>query len=316
MTDRLSRWGADWNGHLGEWLGLALDQDDDEFDSLSAQFPTNALRDEFLDDVEDRDEETILRLLRRFMFDSCSFQGDERALAHMSDSRDAVGDRPLTGYERRLVAWQQGTIPGPHVGARWILDLLPSHPAQAIAALDAYVLSDWLYLPDGRINGLFDAMMVIRAFYIGNPNRTGAKTAFLLGLTPRDFEVLVHRLYEAMGYEATLTPSRADGGRDVVATLDELTRRQSVRVECKRYAGRVGVAVVRGLLGVVADEKATKGVLVTSGGFTRGAQHLALRNPSIELINGGELVTLLNEHLGYHWPTNIERLLSSRSGPV
>ena len=83
-----------------------------------------------------------------------------------------------------------------------------------------------------------------------------------------------------------------------------------MRVECKRYSKSVGVGFARSLLGVVSSEKATKGVLVTSGGFTRVAREFARDNPRIELVSGTNLAVLLNEHLGPHWVAHLERLVA------
>jgi len=131
----------------------------------------------------------------------------------------------------------------------------------------------------------------------------------LADLPPRHFEHLVEHLYRKMGYATILTPLQRDGGRDVLAEAREPGKLTHLRIECKRHARPVGVELVRALLGVVSDEKVNKGVLVTTSTFTRGAHQLAERNPRIELIGGRQLVHLLNEHLGPHWPARLDAII-------
>ncbi len=59
----------------------------------------------------------------------------------------------------------------------------------------------------------------------------------------------------------------------------------------------------------MSDEKVNKGVLVTTGSFTKGAKEFTERN-NIELIDGDALVLLLNEHLGSNWLLHLERLIN------
>lgn len=84
---------------------------------------------------------------------------------------------------------------------------------------------------------------------------------------------------------------------------------EHLRIECKRYKGNVGISYIRGLLGVVSDEKVNKGVLITTGNFTKPSKKFAEQNSRIELIAGKQLVPLLNEYLGPSWPLHLERLL-------
>lgn len=112
-----------------------------------------------------------------------------------------------------------------------------------------------------------------------------------------------------MGYTTSLTPLQKDGGRDILAQHDAPSRREQLRIECKRYGRPVPVASLRSLLGVVSSEKANKGVLVTTGRFTRAAINFVKENPRLEMIDGSILVSLMNEHLGPTWPTRIDRIL-------
>ncbi len=61
-------------------------------------------------------------------------------------------------------------------------------------------------------------------------------------------------------------------------------------VQCKRYRGVVGEAVVRDLYGVMQHEKAPRGFLVTTGGISAAAGRW-VRDKPIELIDGPRLAS-------------------------
>ena len=92
-------------------------------------------------------------------------------------------------------------------------------------------------------------------------------------LNPRQFEELVAELFRAKGYTVELTPRTRDGGLDIIAIKKDDVGSAMTLIECKRYAmsNKVGVAVVRGLYGVVEERQATRGVIATTSRFTRGA---------------------------------------------
>ena len=81
-------------------------------------------------------------------------------------------------------------------------------------------------------------------------------------------------------------------------------------MECKLWTKPVGVRTVRNLLGVVAHEISTKGVLVTTSRFTRPAREMAQRDPRLELLGWEEILPLLDEHLGADWGRNVDRLIA------
>lgn len=212
---------------------------------------------------------------------------------------------------RRLVAHAiNESSPPPWEGVTWILDLLPHWPGEALASLAAYQLAHAQQLPDGRYNGLSDAMAVIRAKWIGG-SRPGKKLAMIVALSPRDFEHLIESIYDAMGYVTELTPRGRDGGHDVVARRNAgPSRRETLLIECKRYNRPVGVETVRTFHGVVYENHVNKGVLVTSSTFTRGARDKAAQYPRLELVAGVELVALCDEYLGASFDLRIDSILN------
>lgn len=299
-------WGSDWDGRLDEWLRRIASDDS----TPDWSFPTSELRDEYLATIHARSEEEVLDLLQRFTFEPSAFAlSDAVARGALLNRFAAEGpDLRMNEHERRILCWMTGGEK-PHPGVRWALDLLPDYPKQVLSVVEAYVLADWQYLPDGRIDGLYDALSIVRSYYIGLPETSEQKRLSLYDLTPRQFEVLVARLYTAMGYETELTPPTRDGGRDVNAHRRILGQHETIRIECKLYDKAVPVGVARALRGVVASDAANRGVLVTAGRFTRGARDAAAADAALDLINGGELVVLLNEHLGANWPSRLDWLL-------
>ncbi|OUL17652.1 hypothetical protein BV372_34810 [Nostoc sp. T09] len=305
---------------LDDWLKLVFNSPPDKT-FISYEFPTNQHREQFIANIQDRTEEEIEKLLLRFLIPSGSLGIDKfhlQGIIAAKDSAPELFDRMMKSLlNRRLILYTLGGRQTPTwEGITWILDLLPHFPKEALQALSAYVLAHIQHLPDGRRRGLYDAGEIIRARYIGTPiNQSEALKFLTSGISPREFEHIVERLYSAMGYETQLTPSQKDGGRDILATKMEPGKLEHLRVECKLYNKPVGVEITRALLGVVSDEKVNKGVLVTTSRFTTGATDFAKSNPRLELIAGNSLIPLLNENLGPSWPIQIERLvLESKEG--
>ncbi len=193
-------------------------------------------------------------------------------------------------------------------GITWIADLLPYGCRGALDALEAYMDVYFLNLPDGRQHGLSDAMAILRSRYFSTDSVVA--NSVLFSLSPTDFEHLIESLYRRMGYLTKMTKRSHDGGRDVIAIKNESGKKEKNLIQCKRWQDVVGVEDARTLGGVVADEKATKGTLITTSHFSPDAQAYAGRNPSIELIEFKQLQRLLNEQFGQFWVAHTDSLLN------
>ena len=66
-------------------------------------------------------------------------------------------------------------------------------------------------------------------------------------------------------------------------------------IQAKRYTNTVGVGAVRDLYGTMQNEGATKGILVTTSRYGQASHEFANGKP-LELIDGGNLRYLLDEH--------------------
>ena len=108
----------------------------------------------------------------------------------------------------------------------------------------------------------------------------------------REFEEVIGEAYKRQGYQV-----EERGGNEPDGGIDLILRKKGemVLVQCKHWeAEQVGVKIVRELYGVVAAEGATKGIIVTTGYFTRDAEIFAHGKPLL-LIRGNELSRLIEE---------------------
>jgi restriction system protein len=116
-------------------------------------------------------------------------------------------------------------------------------------------------------------------------------------LSGAEFERVIGALLERMGYRVEITKQSGDGGIDIIAGYNRPIIGGRYLIQCKRLAAGslVGSPTVRDLYGAVAaDQKAMKGVLITTSGFTDQAQAFA-SGLRIELIDGEQLRKLLTE---------------------
>lgn len=117
-----------------------------------------------------------------------------------------------------------------------------------------------------------------------------ANVGSLLGMSWREFEMLVGEAFRRQGYRvAEIGGNGPDGGVDL-----ELRKGDELHlVQCKQWkATKVGVDVVRELYGVMAARGATGGVVVTAGQYTADAVTFA-QGQNIRLIDGEKLLGLI-----------------------
>ena len=120
----------------------------------------------------------------------------------------------------------------------------------------------------------------------------------LLTMRPGAFERLVQRFLRESGFtQVEVTGKSGDGGIDGKGIM-RLGGLLSFHVifQCKRYRGSVGSNQVRDFRGAMIG-RADKGLLITTGNFTKDAVKEATRDgaPAIDLIDGDMLITKLQE---------------------
>jgi len=122
----------------------------------------------------------------------------------------------------------------------------------------------------------------------------------LLDLDGYEFEQLLVRLCQEIPEfdEVRRTRSRADGGIDLVAVNKTPFVGGRVAIQAKRYAPhhKVDIAAVREIIGSISQREFTKGIIITTSGFTSAARQEAERL-GVELYDGEHLLWLLRHHL-------------------
>lgn len=125
------------------------------------------------------------------------------------------------------------------------------------------------------------------------PSWREALIATLLDMSPDAFERLCQRLLRESGFiQVEVTGRSGDGGIDghgVVRVGGLLSF--PVIFQCKRYRNPVSSSVVRDFRGAMVG-RADKGLIITTGSFTRDADREATRDgaPPIDLIDGEQLM--------------------------
>lgn len=124
----------------------------------------------------------------------------------------------------------------------------------------------------------------------------GALLRAIYALTPSGFEKMCKRVLREAGFsEVDVTRDGPDGGIDGRGIL-QLNELVSFRVmfQCKRYKGSVGVDAIRNFQAALQG-RADKGIILTTGTFTRDAEREASREGGmpVELVDGERLVALM-----------------------
>ena len=120
----------------------------------------------------------------------------------------------------------------------------------------------------------------------------------LLELPPDAFERLTQRLLREAGFrDVEVLGKTGDGGIDGVGVYRLSLVSFPIYFQCKRYKGSVSAGTVRDFRGAMAG-RGEKGLLVTTGNFTRSAREESSRDgaPPVELIDGDDLCDLLKEY--------------------
>ena len=120
----------------------------------------------------------------------------------------------------------------------------------------------------------------------------------LLEMPPDAFERLCQRILRESGFiEVEVTGKSGDGGIDGrgIFRLAGLIS-FPVLFQCKRHKGNVSAGMVRDFQGATRG-RADRGIILTTGGFTKEAQQEATRDGAtrIDLIDGDLLINKLKE---------------------
>jgi restriction system protein len=136
----------------------------------------------------------------------------------------------------------------------------------------------------------------------GEPGELGWEAevlAALKSMPPEAFERLCQRVLRESGFiQVEVTGKSGDGGIDGrgVVKLGAILSFH-VHFQCKRYKDTVSASVIRDFRGAMVG-RADKGIILTTGTFTREAKAEALRDgaPPLDLIDGEEFVQMLKAY--------------------
>lgn len=110
----------------------------------------------------------------------------------------------------------------------------------------------------------------------------------LLDLNFREFESIIAELLASFGWEVSLTPPTRDGGYDILGVSTDASGMQtSWVIECKRYSSnyKVGVEVLRSLLGVKTHFGIPNAIIVTTSEFTKDAKILSQSRSDLQIVD-------------------------------
>lgn len=119
----------------------------------------------------------------------------------------------------------------------------------------------------------------------------------LQDLPAESFEKLCQRVLRESGFtKVEVTGRSGDGGVDGLGVLQVSLLSFQVLFQCKRYKGSVGPSIIRDFRGAMTG-RCDKGLVITTGSFTRDAIHEATRDgaPVLDLIDGEQLCRILKE---------------------
>jgi Restriction endonuclease len=243
---------------------------------------------------------------------------EERGVITLDIGTDHHGDPVLVDFsdfltlQRKLedlaetewinyVPYDQGPVFEPHVD-RYVENAMEKLDAEEFFARfpkpteeGELFGSSELLIPKGK-QKLIDDISEINEELIAYLAKNPAK---MHDLHPRKFEELVAELFKDKGYDVELTRFSKDGGFDIRAVKKTEVGLGLTLIECKRFSASrpVGVTLIRGLYGVVEQQKATNGLCITTSYFTRGAK--AFRDDlqfRLDLADFEKLKSMLNSY--------------------
>ncbi len=125
----------------------------------------------------------------------------------------------------------------------------------------------------------------------------------ILSKSPKEFENLVMKLLQAMGYggeiKGIVTPHSNDGGIDGIIKEDVLGLGH-IHIQAKRYAkdNKISREEIQKFVGALASVQSSKGVFITTSSYKDTAKEYAdgLSNVTVILIDGSQLAEYIYEY--------------------
>jgi len=109
-------------------------------------------------------------------------------------------------------------------------------------------------------------------------------------LTPRQFEILLDGIFRNNGYRTQLGSGQGDGGIDLRLYSNDVIGEAVTLVQAKRYAHPIRLEAVQALSANVEDERANKGLFVTTSRYLPGVKRFAARqNKRLQLATSEDV---------------------------
>lgn len=116
-------------------------------------------------------------------------------------------------------------------------------------------------------------------------------------LSGTDFESLLHRLYEVMGYSVQDIGKTGDQGGDLIATKGQ----ERILIQAKCYKDwNVGNSAIQEAVAAKNHYDCNKAIVITTSNFTKEATELAKTN-NVELISRNMIQKMLLDNLKESW---------------
>ena len=141
-------------------------------------------------------------------------------------------------------------------------------------AFEEYFHWKWVSsLVQEDIGDLYEEMY---EYFFQNPDK-------LHNLSPREYEVMLSRIFQNQGYETILGPGSGDGGVDLRLIHREPLGDIVTLVQAKRYAKhrKINLTPVQALRGVMAEENVKNGIFITTSDYLPSTKRFANNSNSI-----------------------------------
>lgn len=222
------------------------------------------------------------------------------ALTHLSQA--GLLERPVRAHVRITAAGRGVLAAHPQRVDMTVLGQYPSYQEfrnrTSQPTADKVITTEPVEVPEEQVS---PQDLVSRALLENQAAVEGELLTRALVLDPTDFEKLVIRLLEAMGYGRLGTIEHSgksgDGGIDGIISQDPLGL-DRIYLQAKRYTDKpVDRPVIQGFVGALMGAQGDRGVFLTTSNFTAGARAEAERvNARIVLIDGRRLAELMVRH--------------------
>ena len=110
-----------------------------------------------------------------------------------------------------------------------------------------------------------------------------------------EFENLLIKQFQNLGYKTMETPASGDYGADIIVDTEDETR---FIIQCKRFKSKVNLKAVQEVVGALAHFNGDIGIVITSSSFLNSAIKLAESN-DIELWEKNRLMKFLSGDISF-----------------